>query len=219
MRIHPLPIDSGRSEADRSLPIDLFPRNTLRRSASPPRSFSRKFRLIATKKKTRGGSSRYTFFLLLEASLEPFRACKDSRNKLTAHFCRTRRPGRFFCRGMRIRRAGYGPHRRPAGDKRIGHHPTGRVRRCFTIEKASPTAEKGEPYDGPGDLGCSEAPSSGLSSPWQALRGRVAMPRRSLLVIYLRFGKFQKSDRRSFQRRLPASENLCDSWNANMWKE
>ena len=41
LRIHPLPIDSGRSEADRSLPIDLFPRNTLRRSASPPRSFAR----------------------------------------------------------------------------------------------------------------------------------------------------------------------------------
>ena len=41
LRIHPLPIDSGRSEADRSLPIDLFPRNTLRRSASPPHSFAR----------------------------------------------------------------------------------------------------------------------------------------------------------------------------------
>ena len=27
--------------ADRSLPIDLFPRNTLRRSASPPHSFAR----------------------------------------------------------------------------------------------------------------------------------------------------------------------------------
>ena len=113
-------------------------------------------------------------------------------------FCRTRRPGRFFCRGMRIRRAGYGPHRRPAGDKRIGHHPTGRVRRCFTIEKASPPAEKGEPYDGPGDLGCSEAPSSGLSSPWQALRGRVAMPRRSLLVIYLGNPKIPKEPRRRF---------------------
>ena len=134
-------------------------------------------------------------------------------------FCRTRRPGRFFCRGMRIRRAGYGPHRRPAGDKRIGHHPTGRVRRCFTIEKASPPAEKGEPYDGPGDLGCSEAPSSGLSSPWQALRGRVAMPRRSLLVIYLGNRKFQKSLAVAFLSRLPASENLCDSWNANMWKD
>ena len=120
---------------------------------------------------------------------------------------------------MRIRRAGYGPHRRPAGAKRIGHHPTGRVRRCFTIEKASAATEKGEPYDGPGELGCSEAPSSGLSSPWQALRGRVAMPRRSLLVIYLGFRKSQKCARLRFSRPPPRQLNLCDSWNANMWKD
>ena len=134
-------------------------------------------------------------------------------------FCRTRRPGRFFCRGMRIRRAGYGPHRRPAGDKRIGHHPTGRVRRCFTIEKASPPAEKGEPYEGHVDLGTREAPPNGLSSPWQALSKRAAMSRQSLLVIYLGFRKSQKSLAVAFLSRLPASENLCDSWNANMWKD
>ena len=134
-------------------------------------------------------------------------------------FCRTRRPGRFFCRGMRIRRAGYGPHRRPAGDKRIGHHPTGRVRRCFTIEKASPAAEKGEPYDGPGDLGCSEAPSSGLSSPWQAFSRRAAMPRQSFLGIHFVFRKFEKSDPRNFQRGLPALSNLWEFWNADKWAE
>ncbi len=87
------------------------------------------------------GLASYTLLLLLEASLEPDRSGKASRNK--AHGRRTRRPGRFFCRGMRIRRAGYGPHRRPAGDKRIGHHPIGSVRRCFTIEKVSPAAETG----------------------------------------------------------------------------
>ena len=151
-----------------------------------------------------------------EASL---RAGLDKKTLHGRVLCQTRRPGRFFCRGMRIRRAGYGPHRRPAGDKRIGHHPTGRVRRCFTIEKASPPAEKGEPYEGHVDLGTREAPPNGLSSPWQALSKRAAMSRQSLLVIYLGFRKFQKCARRSFSRPPPRQVNLCDSWNANMWKD
>ena len=45
------------------------------------------------------------------------------------------------------------------------------------------------------------------------------MPRRSLLVIYLGNRKFQKSLAVAFLSRLPASENLCDCWNANMWKD
>ena len=45
------------------------------------------------------------------------------------------------------------------------------------------------------------------------------MSRQSLLVIYLGFRKSQKSLAVAFLSRLPASENLCDSWNANMWKD
>ena len=78
---------------------------------------------------------------------------------------RTHRPARFFCRGMRIRRAGSSPVRQPAGDKRIYHQLLGSGRRCSTIEKASPAAESGQPYDGPVDLLTRGAPPSGLSSP------------------------------------------------------
>ena len=70
-------------------------------------------------------------------------------------FCRTRRPGRVFCRGTRIRRAGCSRDRRLAGNKRIGYHPIGSGRRRFTIHKVWPAAEKGYPREGPVDLGCS----------------------------------------------------------------
>ena len=45
------------------------------------------------------------------------------------------------------------------------------------------------------------------------------MWRQSFLVIYLVFQKIEKSLTVAFLCGLPASENLCDSWNANMWKE
>ena len=134
-------------------------------------------------------------------------------------FCRTRRPGRFFCRGMRIRRAGHGPHRRPAGDQRIYHQLLGSGRRCFTIEKVSHSSETGELYDGCVDLATREAPSSGLSSPWEAFSRRAAMPRQSFLGIHFVFRKFEKSDPRNFQRGLPALSNLWEFWNADKWAE
>ena len=132
---------------------------------------------------------------------------------------RTRRPGRVFCRAVRIPRAGCSRDRRLAGDSGIDHQLLGSGRRRFTIHKVWPAAEKGYPYDGPVDLGCSQAPSRGLSSPWQAFSRRAAMPRQSFIVLELVFRKFQKSDRCNFQRRLPALSNLCDFWNTDMWAE
>ena len=82
-----------------------------------------------------------------------------------SRFCRTRRPGRVFCRGARIRRAGCSRDRRPAGDCGIDDQLLGSGRRRFTIHKVWPAAEKAYPREGPVDLGCSEAPSRGLSSP------------------------------------------------------
>jgi len=70
-------------------------------------------------------------------------------------FCRTRRPGRVFCRGVRIRRAGCSRDRRLAGDSGIDHQLLGSGRRRFTIHKVWPAAEKGYPREGPVDLGCS----------------------------------------------------------------
>ena len=122
-------------------------------------------------------------------------------------------------RVVRIRRAGSSPVRQPAGDKRIYHQLLGSGRRCFTIGKVSHSSETGEQYDGCVDLATREAPASGPSSLWQALSGRAAMWRQSFLVIYLVFRKIEKSLTAAFLCRLPASENLCDSWNANMWKE
>ena len=120
---------------------------------------------------------------------------------------------------VRIRRAGSRPGRQPAGDKRIGHHPIGSVRRCFTIEKVSLAAFTGLLCDGCVDLATREAPASGPSSLWQALSGRAAMWRQSFLVIYLVFRKIEKSLTAAFLCQLRVSEHLCDSWNANMWKE
>ena len=134
----------------------------------------------------------------------------------------------FFRRGarpalngrvVRIRRAGCSQDRRPAGDQRICHHHLGSGRRRFTIEKVSHSSETGELYDGCVDLATREAPASGPSSLWQALSGRAAMWRQSFLVIHLVFRKMQKSDRPSFLCRVRVSEHLCDSWNANKWKE
>ena len=68
-------------------------------------------------------------------------------------------------RVVRIRRAGCSRDRRLAGDSGIDHQLLGSGRRRFTIHKVWPAAEKGYPYDGPVDLGCSQAPSRGLSSP------------------------------------------------------
>ena len=122
-------------------------------------------------------------------------------------------------RVVRIRRAGSSPVRQPAGDKRIYHQLLGSGRRCSTIEEVSTAAWPGYPCEGLGDLGCSEAPASGLSSPWEAFSRRAAMPRQSFIVLELVFRKFQKSDRCNFQRRLPALSNLCDFWNTDMWAE
>ena len=72
-----------------------------------------------------------------------------------SRFCRTRRPGRVFCRGARIRRAGCSRDRRPAGESGIDHQLLGSGRRRFTIHKVWPAAEKGYPREGPVDLGCS----------------------------------------------------------------
>ena len=72
-----------------------------------------------------------------------------------SRFCRTRRPGRVFCRGTRIRRAGCSRDRRLAGDSGIDHQLLGSGRRRFTIHKVWPAAEKGYPREGPVDLGCS----------------------------------------------------------------
>ena len=134
----------------------------------------------------------------------------------------------FFRRGarpalngrvVRIRRAGCSQDRRPAGDQRICHHHLGSGRRRFTIEKVPHSSETGELYDGCVDLATREAPASGPSSLWQALSGRAAMWRQSFLAIHLVFRKMQKSDRPSFLCRVRVSEHLCDSWNANKWKE
>ena len=120
---------------------------------------------------------------------------------------------------MRIRRAGSSPVRQPAGDKRIYHQLLGSGRRCSTIEEVSTAAWPGYPCEGLGDLGCSEAPSSGLSSPWEAFSRRAAMPRQSFLGIHFVFRKFEKSDPRNFQRGLPALSNLWEFWNADKWAE
>ena len=122
-------------------------------------------------------------------------------------------------RVVRISGAGCSQDRRPAGDQRICHHHLGSGRRRFTIEKVSHSSETGELYDGCVDLATREAPASGPSSLWQALSGRAAMWRQSFLVIHLVFRKMQKTDRRSFLCRVRVSEHLCDSWNANKWKE
>ena len=45
------------------------------------------------------------------------------------------------------------------------------------------------------------------------------MSRQSFLVMHHVFRKMQKSDRPSFLCRVRVSEHLCDSWNANMWKD
>ena len=134
----------------------------------------------------------------------------------------------FFRRGarpalngrvVRISGAGCSQDRRPAGDQRICHHHLGSGRRRFTIEKVSHSSETGELYDGCVDLATREAPSSGLSSPWEAFSRRAAMPRQSFLGIHFVFRKFEKSDPRNFQRGLPALSNLWEFWNADKWAE
>ena len=45
------------------------------------------------------------------------------------------------------------------------------------------------------------------------------MSRQSFLVMHLVFRKFERSARSSFSRPPPRQVNLCDSWNANMWKD
>ena len=75
-----------------------------------------------------------------ESHSEPVR---PRRPRSIAQFCRTRRPARFFCRGMRIRRAGTIPVRQLAGDKRIGHQLLGTRRRSFTIRQVSHSSETG----------------------------------------------------------------------------
>ena len=69
--------------------------------------------------KSREAASRTSRSLGLEPSLRPARSPKQGSGERS--ICRTRRPARFFCRGMRIRRAGSSPVRQPAGDKRIYH--------------------------------------------------------------------------------------------------
>ena len=125
------------------------------------------------------GIARKTF---PSSHLEPVRVpTKGSWSR----FCRTRRPSRVFSRARRIRRAGCSRDRQPAGDKRIYHQLLGSGRRCSTIEEVSTAAWPGYPCEGLGDLGCSEAPASGLSSPWEAFSRRAAMPRQSLLKLIL----------------------------------
>ena len=109
-----------------------------------------------------------------------------------SRFCRTRRPGRFFCRGARIRRAGCSRDRRPAGNKRIGHHPIGSGRRRVTIHKVWPAAETGAPYAGSVDLLTRGAPSNGLSSPWQASLRRAATRLRRAAMWRQSFGNSKR---------------------------
>ena len=94
---------------------------------------------------------------------------KDRLDREKAHgkrvFYRRGARSALTSRVVRIRRAGSSPVRQPAGDKRIYHQLLGSGRRCSTIEKASPAAESGQPYDGPVDLLTRGAPPSGLSSP------------------------------------------------------
>ena len=94
---------------------------------------------------------------------------KDRLDREKAHgkrvFYRRGARSALTSRVVRIRRAGSSPVRQPAGDKRIYHQLLGSGRRCSTIEEVSTAAWPGYPCEGLGDLGCSEAPSSGLSSP------------------------------------------------------
>ena len=95
--------------------------------------------------------------------------CKDRLDREKAHgkrvFYRRGARSALTSRVVRIRRAGCSRDRRLAGDSGIDHQLLGSGRRRFTIHKVWPAAEKGYPYDGPVDLGCSQAPSRGLSSP------------------------------------------------------
>ena len=95
--------------------------------------------------------------------------CKDRLDRPEAHgkrvFYRRGARSALTSRVVRIRRAGCSRDRRLAGDSGIDHQLLGSGRRRFTIHKVWPAAEKGYPYDGPVDLGCSQAPSRGLSSP------------------------------------------------------
>ena len=45
------------------------------------------------------------------------------------------------------------------------------------------------------------------------------MPRQSFIVLELVFRKLEKTITAAFLCRVRVSEHLCDSWNANMWKE
>ena len=120
---------------------------------------------------------------------------------------------------VRIRRAGSSPFRQPAGDSGIGHQRSRQRQAILHNRQGLASAETGYPCEGLGDLGCSEAPSSGLASPWEAFSRRAAMPRQSFLGIHFVFRKFQKSNRRNFQRGLPALSNLWEFWNADKWAE
>ena len=122
--------------------------------------------------------------------------CKDRLDREKAHgkrvFYRRGARSALTSRVVRIRRAGSSPVRQPAGDKRIYHQLLGSGRRCSTIEEVSTAAWPGYPCEGLGDLGCSEAPSSGLSSPWQASLRRAATRLRRAAMWRQSFGNSKR---------------------------
>ena len=105
---------------------------------------------------------------------------------------RTRRPGRVFCRVVRIPRAGCSRDRRLAGDSGIDHQLLGSGRRRFTIHKVWPAATEKLIIDSA--VAC-RPPISATSRPWNAHDAAENAARPARPPIQLHHTAFHRLDR------------------------